>query len=50
MIISDLDPEFLEKRPILDNKYRILDTIGEGRFAKLVFFQYFCIHILSLLE
>lgn len=41
MIISDLDPEFLEKRPILDNKYRILDTIGEGRFAKLAFIRFF---------
>jgi len=41
MIISDLDPEFLEKRPVLDNKYRILDTIGEGRFAKFILFQNF---------
>lgn len=36
MIISDYDAEFLDKRPLLDNKYRILDKIGEGRFAKFI--------------
>lgn len=34
MFLSEPDTEFLEKRPILDGRYRILYTLGEGRFAK----------------
>jgi len=35
MIAFDFFPEFMEHAAILDNKYKVLDTIGEGRYAKV---------------
>lgn len=34
MFSLEVDPELIAYLPILDNKYRIVETLGEGRFAK----------------
>jgi SNF-related kinase/serine kinase len=35
MLSFDFYSEFFESSPILDNKYKLLHTIGEGRYAKV---------------
>ncbi len=34
MIAFDFFPEFQDQAGILDNKYKVIDTIGTGRYAK----------------
>lgn len=36
MITYDFTAENLKNRPLLDDKYRIIGTIGEGRYAKYI--------------
>ena len=33
-IRKDIDPIILEYSSILDNKFKIIETIGEGRYSK----------------
>jgi len=34
MLSYDFFKEFLDNSPVLDDRYKILQTIGEGRYAK----------------
>lgn len=40
MISADEIPEIHKKSHILDAKYKILYTIGEGRYAKYILFSF----------
>jgi hypothetical protein len=37
----NLDEKLLDHASILDNKFKIIETIGEGRYAKLHFYFIF---------